>query len=175
MGRAEQVMKSMQNQERFQPEWINLQMAISEAQISWSKQLEAQPNTQVRARTIRNDARTTLQALARKPGQHESKAKELLASLGIEAAPKSEEAIPALKNLKQALGLANERLDQAKDDELAIAILRQQMADADHPIEKNSLNKLKPWSKAPRARSPRHMRFFEAESTYSPKKILGTI
>ncbi len=140
MGRAEQVMKSMQNQERFQPEWINLQMAISEAQISWSKQLEAQPNTQVRARTIRNDARTTLQALARKPGQHESKAKELLASLGIEAAPKSEEAIPALKNLKQALGLANERLDQAKDDELAIAILRQQMADAD-PANREELAK----------------------------------
>lgn len=127
IARAEALLKTAQNQEKWTPDWIDLQLAVAEAQIAWSTALESQPNNQNRAKAVRSDARSLLQALGRRPGSHQDKTKQLLTSIGIEPSAKVDDKIPDVKKFADGLAAAKERLDRIDTNNMSLEILKNRL------------------------------------------------
>ncbi len=121
--RAEGVLKTAQSSEKWTSDWIDLQLAMAEGQVAWMALLEAQ-GAGPKAKSLKSEARSTLQAIAKRPGPHVEKAKQLLGSLGVEVAAKGEEKIPDVKKFSEGLAAARDRFDRFNSMLMSNEILR---------------------------------------------------
>ncbi len=132
--RGEEAFKGMSPRERDEPEWLDLQLAVAEARIAWSKTLDERKEEN-KFRNNRKAARELLQAIVKKKGPHLAKAKQSLGELGIETVEKVDDKLPITKSWADTIKAARERLDRAESTESTLAVLQQQLAgeSADKP------------------------------------------
>ena len=151
LGRAESLLKTAQAGEKWTPDWIDLQLAIAEGSLAWSTALDSQPSGQSRSKAVKSEARGILQTIAKRPGPHLEKARKLLASIGIEATPKSDEKIPEVKKFADGFASARERFDRVNSNNMSNEILRsrkkaaptEEQATIEEEIKKNEAGSLK--------------------------------
>lgn len=129
--RGEEALKTATARDREAPEWIDLQLALAEARIAWGKTLD-EKKEDGKVKNNRRLARELIQAVAKKPGEHQPNAKKLLSGLGIEIAEKVDTKLADTKNWAESIKAARERLERAETaDTTALPILQQQLAASD--------------------------------------------
>lgn len=132
LPRAELALQSMQDAERFEREWIDLQFAFVEGNLAWAEALASEPREAKRAKQIEKEARSLLKAMSRRRGPQQPKAKILLASLGFENNESDPlEEIPDIKTLEEAIAAARKRIQSAEDAALTMQINTTGDADPD--------------------------------------------
>jgi uncharacterized protein (UPF0147 family) len=115
--------------EKDKPEWQDLQLAIAEARLAWIASLDAKSDDG-KIRNIRREAREGLQAIVKKSGPSQARAKELLKDLGIETKANDDVKLPEAKTFTEAMKAARSRLDRADEGDTTIQILERQLATA---------------------------------------------
>lgn len=115
--------------EKDKPEWQDLQLAIAEARLAWIATLDAKSDDG-KIRNIRREAREGLQAIVKKSGPSQARAKELLKDLGIETKVIEDVKLPEAKTFAEAMKAARSRLDRADEGDTTIQILERQLATA---------------------------------------------
>ncbi|MFN8739389.1 MAG: hypothetical protein ACK5YR_05680 [Pirellula sp.] len=125
---ALELVKNRGNPERKLPHWIDLQLALSEAQVGYAKSLD-KVKEEGKVRGLIRDARESLQEILKVKGVHQDSAKALLVDLGVDAASSvAEEKLPEPKDFEEALSQGRMRVSRAEDGKQAMEILRQQGA-----------------------------------------------
>ena len=130
IGRAEQLIKTAQGAERWQPEWLDLQLALGEAKGAWAAQLDAGPATATKARTEKAEARNLLNGILRRAGSHQEAARQALSKLGVEAAGQSTGDALVVKKFAEGLPAAREKIEQGENTDLSLEILRTRLSEA---------------------------------------------
>lgn len=128
--RGEDALKTATARERDDPEWLDLQLAVAEARLAWSKTLDEKKDD-AKFKSNRKAARDLLQGYIKKKGPHLAKAKKSLSELGIEVVEKVDDKIPATKAWADTIKSARERLDRAESVESPLSILQQQLETVD--------------------------------------------
>ena len=128
--RGDDALKTATARERDDPEWLDLQLAVAEARLAWSKTLNEKKDD-AKFKSNRKAARDLLQGLIKKKGPHLAKAKKSLSELGIEVVEKLDEKLPATKAWTDTIKIARERLERAESVESPLSILQQQLAASD--------------------------------------------
>jgi hypothetical protein len=134
--RGSELIKQMAKNEQANPEWLDLQLAVAQARLSQSKELEKKKGNDTASKAERREAREMLQSIARRPGDHQDAAKKLLSELGIEAVDPVETKIPTVKNFSEAFTEAKTRLERSESTQLSKEILRnrlQEVSDKEKP------------------------------------------
>lgn len=125
---ALELVKNRGNPERKLPHWIDLQLAVSEAQIGFAKSLD-KVKEEAKVRGFNREARESLQDILKVKGVHQEPAKALLVDLGVDASSNvAEEKLPEPKDFEEALSQGRMRVSRAEDGKQAVEILRQQGA-----------------------------------------------
>ena len=137
IDRGETTLKQATANDRNEPEWIDLQLAVAEARMAFSKTLEEKKDEN-KFRNNRKAAREMLQAIVKKQGARDAaivetvrKAKKLLSELGIEIAEKIDTKLPETRTFAEACKAGRERLDRAESTDATLPILEQQLVKAD--------------------------------------------
>ena len=143
IDRGETTLKQATANDRNEPEWIDLQLAVAEARMAFSKTLEEKKDEN-KFRNNRKAAREMLQAIVKKQGARDAaivetvrKAKKLLSELGIEIAEKIDTKLPETRTFAEACKAGRERLDRAESTDATLPILEQQLAKADAETKQN--------------------------------------
>ncbi len=123
--RGDEWLKALTNQERVDPTGIDLQLAIADARIAFSKSLDPSKNGAV-VRNSQREARSILLDILKINGPHKDAATKSLAELGVEAKPDSDATLPEAKNFEEATQQARMRLERAENAEQTIPLLQQQ-------------------------------------------------
>jgi len=119
-----ELLKKMAKNEQMNPEWLDLQLAISEARIAFSGHLKKNKGSDTSVKGELREARELLTVIARRPGDHQSKAKKLLTDLGVNVAEPTESKLPVVKTFAEAFKEAKVRLERAEGSQLSIEILQ---------------------------------------------------
>ncbi len=125
--RGSELIKQMAKNEQANPEWLDLQLAVAQARLSQSKELEKKKGNDTASKAERREARELLQSIARRPGDHQEAAKKLLAELGIEAVDPAATKIPTVKTFTEAYTEAKTRLERSESTQLSREILRNRL------------------------------------------------
>lgn len=125
IDKGEETLKTANSNDRVEPVWLDLQLAIAEARLAWSKKLEDKKD-EGKFKNNRRMARELLQTIVKRPGPHQTKAKKLLNDLGVETVEKADEKIPDTKTFADALKVARERLERGESAEATLPIVEQQ-------------------------------------------------
>jgi hypothetical protein len=132
IARGESLVKQMAKDEQADPDWLDLQLAIAEAKLALGKELEKKggnaADTARKAAT--RDARELLQNIARRPGDHQSKAKKLLSDLGIDIKTPIDTKLPDTKNFTESFAEAKTRMERSESTQLSREILKNRLAEA---------------------------------------------
>jgi hypothetical protein len=115
--------------EKEKSEWMDLQLAIAEAQIAWMNALDSKTE-EGKIRSIRREAREALQMLVKKPGPFQKKAAELLKNLGMEAKAAEDTQLPDAKTFDEAIKAARSRSERANSASATLPILTGQLEKA---------------------------------------------
>ncbi|XZE22569.1 hypothetical protein SH449x_002504 [Pirellulaceae bacterium SH449] len=125
---ALELVKNRNNPERRLPHWIDLQLALSEAQIGFAKTLD-KSREDAKIKGLNREARQSLQEILKVKGLHQEPAKALLVELGIESSDDVvAEKLPEPKDFEEALSQGRMRVSRAEDGKQAVEILKQQGA-----------------------------------------------
>lgn len=128
---ALELVKNRGNPERKLPHWIDLQLALSEAQVGYAKSLD-KVKEEGKVKGLIRDARESLQEILKVKGVHQETARALLLDLGVDSASNvAEEKLPEPKDFEEALSQGRMRVSRAEDGKQALEILRQQGASED--------------------------------------------
>ncbi len=114
-----------------------MQLAIAEGSLAWSAILEGQANGQTKAKAVKADARSILQAIGKRPGPHLEKTRQLLTSIGVEPLAKVDEKVPEVKKFADGFAAARERFDRVINN-MSNEILRNRLK-AVPPAEQPSI------------------------------------
>ena len=125
--RATDLLKKMGKDEQMNPEWLDLQLALCEARLEYSKVLKAKKGSENASKGEQREAREMLAIIARRSGDHQTKAKKLLSELGVEVVDKSESKIPIVKTFAEAFKEAKTRLERAESSSLSMEIFRNRL------------------------------------------------
>ncbi len=125
--RATDLLKKIGKNEQMNSEWLDLQLALCEARLEFSKALKAKKGSETASKGEQREAREMLGVIARRPGDHQTKAKKLLSELGIDVVDKSESKIPAVKTFAEAFKEAKTRLERAESSSLSMEIFRNRL------------------------------------------------
>ena len=127
--KGEEALKTAGANDRVEPVWLDLQLALAEARLAWGKKLDDKKD-EGKFKNNRRMARELLQAIVKRSGPHQAQAKKLLSELGIETAEKVDVKIPETKNFAETIKAARERLERAESAEgTTLPILEQQNAE----------------------------------------------
>ncbi len=135
--RGDRLLKTAQANERFQPEWIDLQFVVAEAKLGWASKIAKEPNGDLRSKTIRSEVRSAIQALARRPGPQQDRARSFLADLGVEVKDASGDKPIEIKNFADGMRAIREKLDESRDFTLQVDVLQTRRAEADEEERAN--------------------------------------
>jgi hypothetical protein len=125
---ALELVKNRGNPERKLAHWLDLQLALCEAQIGYAKSLD-KVKEESKVKGLIREARESLQEILKVKGVHQEPAKALLVDLGVDASSNvAEEKLPEPKDFEEALSQGRMRVSRAEDGKQAIEILRQQGA-----------------------------------------------
>ncbi|MEQ1826600.1 MAG: hypothetical protein ABL921_11675 [Pirellula sp.] len=134
--RGDETLKQASANDKNEPEWIDLQLAVAEARLAWLKLLDERKDEN-KFRNNRKAARELFQAIVKKQASRNvsiqesvRKAKDGLSQLGIETVEKGNDSLPETKTFTDAIKAGRERLDRAESEEPNISILEQKLADA---------------------------------------------
>ncbi len=128
--RGEALLKQMDRNERGNAEWIDLQLATAEAKVGLAKSLASQKDKQAIVKDQKKDARELLSAIVRLPGDHQTKAKQMLSDLGVEAVDPNESKLPKVRTFAEAFKAGRERLQKTDSVNLALEILNDRLKTA---------------------------------------------
>ena len=116
IGPAKRLLDGARPNERRSPEYGELQVALAKAYFAQSESLTAAGKQSEARRLLSANARPLLNSAVKIAGGHESTARELLATLGVESETgKTTETLPEPKSLDEALVTARE-LMQVNDE-----------------------------------------------------------
>ena len=134
--RGVDALKTASNQEKSEPHWIDLQLALAEARIAWGNSLDEKKDDGL-IRSNRRDVREILQYLFKIRGPHQEFVKNQLTAIGLDSVAKkeTEEKLPEPKNFEEAIAQARTRLDRAESSEKTLTLAkdedsRKQIAEA---------------------------------------------
>jgi tetratricopeptide (TPR) repeat protein len=140
--KGEEALKSASANDRTEPIWLDLQLALAEARLAWGKKLE-EKKEDGKFKNNRRMARELLQNIVKRNGPHQAKAKKLLSFLGIEVAEKIDIKLPETKNFSESIKAARERLERGESNEgTTLPILEQQLIGADETTKQNVLEQI---------------------------------
>jgi hypothetical protein len=127
--RGVEALKSASNQEKSEPHWIDLQMALVEARIAWGQTLDEKKEDGL-VRSNRREVRESLQYLFKIRGPHQEVVKKQLAAIGLDSMAKkeTEEKLPEPKNFEEAVAQARIRLDRAENAEKTLTLAKDEDA-----------------------------------------------
>ena len=135
ISRGDEVLKGLSTNEKSEPEWIDLQLAIAEARLAYAPKIDSKEDNKIRIN--RKEARELLQAIvkrqsSRDPGVLESvrKAKILLGDLGVEVAEKVDIKLPESRNFSDSIKAGRERLNRAEDADSTLPVVEKQLQSA---------------------------------------------
>ncbi len=128
--RGDALLKQMDRNERGNAEWIDLQLATAEAKVGLAKSLASQKDKQAVVKDQKKDARELLSAIVRLPGDHQTKAKQMLSDLGVEAVDPNESKLPKVRTFAEAFKAGRERLQKSDSVNLALEILNDRLKTA---------------------------------------------
>lgn len=133
--RGEEAIKGISPNEKAEPEWMDLQLAIAEARIAYAPKIDPKDDNKVR--NNRKAARELLQTIvkrqtSRDPSALETvrKAKILLSDLGVEVAEKVDVKLPDSQNFTDSIKVARERLNRAEEADTTLPVVEKQIASA---------------------------------------------
>jgi hypothetical protein len=126
LGKGQELLKSANSRERSQDAWLDLQLAMAEANIAYASSLDSKKDDG-KIRNLRRDAREALQDIVKRPNPSQSKAREILKELGIEVKANEDTKLPETKTFGDSLKAARTRLDQAETGGTTLGILQQQL------------------------------------------------
>ncbi|MFN7890232.1 MAG: hypothetical protein ACK5OC_08080 [Pirellula sp.] len=123
--RGVDALKSASNQEKSEPHWIDLQMALVEARMAWGQTLDEKKEDGL-VRSNRREMRESLQYLFKIRGPHQELVKKQLAAIGLDSMAKkeTEEKLPEPKNFEEAIAQARIRLDRAENAEKTLSLAK---------------------------------------------------
>ena len=123
--RGVDALKSASNQEKSEPHWIDLQMALVEARMAWGQTLDEKKEDGL-VRSNRREMRESLQYLFKIRGPHQEFVKKQLAAIGLDSMAKkeTEEKLPEPKNFEEAIAQARIRLDRAENAEKTLSLAK---------------------------------------------------
>ena len=127
LKRGVELLKKMGKNEQMLPEWNDLQLAISQARIGYSNYLKKNKGSDTATKAELREAREMLTLIARRPGEHQNKAKKLLSELGVNAAQPIDSKLPSVKSFDEAFKEAKIRLERAAGSQLSIEILQSRL------------------------------------------------
>ncbi len=128
-------LKRMSRADQMNPEANDLQLAMSEARLGQAKLLKESKGNETTIKGLQREARETLTAIARRPGDHQAKSKKLLSELGVEVVDPAETKLPVVRNFETAFKEAKIRLERAESSQLSLEILNNRLKEtsgADH-------------------------------------------
>jgi hypothetical protein len=128
--RGQDLLKVISKNEQANPEWLDLQLAVAQARLTYSQELAKKKGNETQSKGERREARELLQNIARRPGDHQASAKKLLSELGIEVADPGESRIPQAKTFAEAFSEAKIRIDRAESSQLSRELLNTRLAEA---------------------------------------------
>jgi hypothetical protein len=133
ISRGDELLKLSTANDRNEPAWVDLQLAVAEARLAWAKTLDEKKDEN-KFRNNRKAARDQLQAILKKQTSRDpavldavQKARDLLGELGIESVEKVDDKLPETKTFADAMKLGRERLDRAESAESTIPLLQKQI------------------------------------------------
>jgi len=127
--RGTALLKRMDKSEQMNPEWLDLQLALCESRLEYSKTLKAKKGSDTAFKGEQREAREMLNVIARRPGDHQVKAKKLLSDLGVEVVDKTESKLPTVKTFAEAFKEAKIRLERAEGSTLSMEIFRNRLTE----------------------------------------------
>jgi len=136
---AQNWVEKMTSAEGKETDWLELQIALAEAQLLAAKKLKDSNGGATAIKNLEDRARRGLQATMRVVGDHQDRARNLLAQIGVEATGASIEDKP-VKTFTEALQQANARLAESESVSLTFEILRQQRDKTTDEAEKAKLD-----------------------------------
>jgi tetratricopeptide (TPR) repeat protein len=137
VDRADSWISKLRPDERDAAEVLALKLAHAKVRVAWMKKLAT--SDEKLASKIEKAVRTDLRGLIRIPGSHVEEAKNILASLGVESGnAKVSVDLPKVKDLPEAIEESRKRIDDADNNALAIAVLDEQINDANTPAEQKT-------------------------------------
>lgn len=128
----------MKPTEAQEVDWLELKIELANAQILQAKKLRETGGGATATKNLEDDARRLLQSTVRINGDHQDRARSLLAGIGVEAAAPVADTKP-VKTFGEALTAAKTRLSDIESVGLTIEILRQQIAGTQDAAEKQKL------------------------------------
>ncbi len=138
INRGEELIKTIDRDEGGKQEWLDLQLAVAEARLAYLASFKDKKPEESVLRTQKRGARELLTAISRRPGDHQAKAKKMLAELGVDAKDPAESKLPTVKDFNEAFKAAKERLDRSDSTNIPLEILNGRLADAT-PAEKPAI------------------------------------
>lgn len=119
-------------------DWLALQVTLAQAQILTAKKLREADAGATATKNLEDKARRALQASVKVNGDHQDKARQLLADIGVEPIAAVESNKP-VNSFSEALDAAKTKLADIESASLSVEILKQQVAATQDAAEKNKL------------------------------------
>jgi hypothetical protein len=129
---------SMKPSEAQEVDWLELRIELANAQILQAKKLKETGGGATATKNLEDDARRLLQGTVRITGDHQDRARALLADIGVEAIAPVANNKP-VKSFGEALTSAKTKLSDLESVGLTVEILRQQIAATQDAAEKQKL------------------------------------
>ncbi|MFY7878048.1 MAG: hypothetical protein ACOVQM_21505, partial [Pirellula sp.] len=151
IARGDEALKGVGGNEKSEPEWIDLQLAIAEARLAYAPKIDAKDDNKIR--NNRREARELLQAIVKRQSSRDlgvlesvRKAKILLGELGVEVAEKVDVKLPESRNFADSIKAGRERLNRAEDADSTLPVVEKQLqsaSEADKPALTQQLEEIK--------------------------------
>ncbi|MDZ4849290.1 MAG: hypothetical protein SGI77_08345 [Pirellulaceae bacterium] len=122
--RGVDLLKKLDKNELMNPESLDLQLAISQVRLAYSAAVKGKKGSETTVKGEQREAREMLNVIARRPGDHQVKAKKLLSELGIEVIDPNESKLPVVRTFADAFKEAKIRLERAESSTLSVEILK---------------------------------------------------
>jgi len=119
-------------------DWLDLQIALAQAQIYTAKKLREAEAGATAAKNMEDKARRALQSSVRIIGDHQEKARLLLAEIGVEPIAVAESK-KSVNSFSEALDAAKTKLSDLESSGLSVEILKQQLAATQDAAEKSKI------------------------------------
>jgi hypothetical protein len=119
-------------------DWLEFQIVLSQARIMAAKKLRQTDGGATATKNLEDKARRTLQGAVRINGDHQNRARALLAEIGVEAVTPVTDDKP-IRTFVEALASAKTKLSDLESVGLTVEILRQQIAETSDATEKAKL------------------------------------
>ena len=129
--RGEALMQQQQSMEKDSLDWQDLQIAIAEAKLAWSKELAKDKKMDSQVRKLTGDTRDELQKMSRLKSPAGEKARRMLSDMGVDVAIPETTKLPRVRNFSEAFIAANERIETINRNKLTLEILESQIKGAD--------------------------------------------